>query len=175
MGQTGHWATIFARGQLVRSPVTFRNRVDSKARFSVRRSLRGQQPERRGVANIQSAIPEWILLLARGLYRLHKPRPCEALADVASDKFGQAHARRRIAMAGDHRRCGLPPGQYSSGGYGRKPGKYTGTYGQLRLDWAATSHSSVAIEAVRFDVSDVIRRAGGRDRDYIGVQLASGW
>jgi hypothetical protein len=55
------------------------------------------------------------------------------------------------------------------------PGKYTGTYGQLRFDWAVTSHSSVAVEAVRFDVSDVIRRAGGRDGDYIGVQLASGW
>jgi Alginate export len=55
------------------------------------------------------------------------------------------------------------------------PGSYTGTYGQARIDWAVTPHSSVAVEAVRFDVSDVIRRAGGRDSDYIGVQLAEGW
>jgi Alginate export len=55
------------------------------------------------------------------------------------------------------------------------PGSYTGTYGQARLDWALTPHSSFAVEAVRFDVSDVIRRAGGRDSDYLGVQLAEEW
>jgi hypothetical protein len=55
------------------------------------------------------------------------------------------------------------------------PGSYTGTYGQARLDWAVTPHSSFAVEAVRFDVSDVIRHAGGRDSDYLGVQLAEGW
>jgi hypothetical protein len=55
------------------------------------------------------------------------------------------------------------------------PGSYTGTYGQLRVDWAVTPHSSIAVEAVRFDVSEVIRRAGGRDSDYLGVQLAEGW
>ena len=56
-----------------------------------------------------------------------------------------------------------------------QPGRYTGTYGQFRLDWAITSNLSFAIEAVRFDVSDVIRRVGGHDSDYIGVQLAYGW
>jgi hypothetical protein len=56
-----------------------------------------------------------------------------------------------------------------------QPGRYTGTYGQFRLDWAINSHSSFAIEAVRFDVGDAIRRAGGRDGDYIGVQLANAW
>ena len=56
-----------------------------------------------------------------------------------------------------------------------QPGRYTGTYGQLRLDWAMTPHASFAVEAVRFDVSDVIRRAGGHDSDYLGVQLAYGW
>ena len=40
-----------------------------------------------------------------------------------------------------------------------KPGSYTGTYGQFRVDWAVTPHTSFAIEAVRFDVSDVIRQA----------------
>jgi hypothetical protein len=56
-----------------------------------------------------------------------------------------------------------------------QPGSYTETYGQLRVDWTMTPHSSIAVEAVRFDVSDVIRRAGGRDSDYLGVQLAEGW
>ena len=32
-----------------------------------------------------------------------------------------------------------------------------------------------SVEAVRFDVSDVIRQAGGRNSDYLGVQLAEGW
>jgi hypothetical protein len=60
-----------------------------------------------------------------------------------------------------------------------QPGSYTGTYGQIDLTWAITSHSSFAIEAVRFNVSDVIVRAGGRagghNSDYLGVQFASGW
>jgi hypothetical protein len=55
-----------------------------------------------------------------------------------------------------------------------QPGRYTGTYGQLDLNWAMTSRASFAIQAVRFDVSDVIRRAGGRNSDYLGVQLAYG-
>jgi hypothetical protein len=55
------------------------------------------------------------------------------------------------------------------------PGRYTGTYGQLRLDWAMTSTTSFAIEAVRFDVGDAIQRAGGHDSDYLGVQLANAW
>jgi hypothetical protein len=53
-------------------------------------------------------------------------------------------------------------------------GRYTGTYGQLDLNWAMTSRASFAIQAVRFDVSDVIRRAGGHDSDYLGVQIAYG-
>jgi Alginate export len=56
-----------------------------------------------------------------------------------------------------------------------QPGRYTGTYGQLRLDWTITSHFSFAVEAVRFDVGDAIQRAGGHDSDYLGVQIAYGW
>jgi len=56
-----------------------------------------------------------------------------------------------------------------------QPGRYTGTYGQVDLNWAMTSHSSFAIQAVRYDVGDAIRRAGGRNSDYLGVQLANAW
>ena len=56
-----------------------------------------------------------------------------------------------------------------------QPGRYTGTYGQADLNWAMTSHSSFAIQAVRYDVGDAIRRAGGRNSDYLGVQLANAW
>jgi hypothetical protein len=55
------------------------------------------------------------------------------------------------------------------------PDSYTGTYFQLRLDWVLNPHITFAIEAVHFAVSDVIRNAGGRDADYVGVQLAFGW
>jgi Alginate export len=54
-------------------------------------------------------------------------------------------------------------------------GRYTGTYGQLRLDWAMTSHSSFAVEAVRFDVGNAIQRAGGHNSDYLGVQISNAW
>ncbi len=56
-----------------------------------------------------------------------------------------------------------------------QPDSYTGTYFQLRFDWQLTRQVSFALEAVHFAIGDVIRRAGGRDADYVGVQLAFGW
>jgi hypothetical protein len=56
-----------------------------------------------------------------------------------------------------------------------QPGKYTGTYEQLRADWAYSRAISFALEAVHFGVSDVIRRAGGHDSNYIGLQVSLGW
>jgi hypothetical protein len=56
-----------------------------------------------------------------------------------------------------------------------RPGAYTGTYGQLRVDWSVTRSMSAALEAVHFQVADVIRSAGGRDSDYVGIQYSFGW
>jgi hypothetical protein len=56
-----------------------------------------------------------------------------------------------------------------------QPGSYTGTYGQLRLDWTLTPNLNFAVEATHFAVGDVIRRAGGRDADWVGVQLTLAW
>jgi hypothetical protein len=56
-----------------------------------------------------------------------------------------------------------------------QPGRYTGTYGQARVDWTITPQLSFAVEAVYFNVSDVIVRAGGHNSTYLGVQLAYGW
>jgi hypothetical protein len=55
------------------------------------------------------------------------------------------------------------------------PGSYTGTYAQLRFDWAISRNVSFAVEAVHFNVGEAIRRAGGRNADYVGVQFAFGW
>jgi len=52
---------------------------------------------------------------------------------------------------------------------------YTGTYGQIRLDWAVSRSTAVAVEAVHFQAGDVILRAGGRNSDYVGVELKYGW
>jgi hypothetical protein len=56
-----------------------------------------------------------------------------------------------------------------------EPGRYTGNYYQVRLDSRLDAHSSIAIEAVHFAVSDVIRNVGGHDGNYIGVKYAFGW
>jgi Alginate export len=56
-----------------------------------------------------------------------------------------------------------------------RPGSYTGSYGQLRLDWAMTRSTSFAVEAVHFQIGDAIRRAGGHSSNYLGVQYAVGW
>nr|WP_244432084.1 alginate export family protein [Rhodopseudomonas sp. B29] len=52
---------------------------------------------------------------------------------------------------------------------------WTGSYQQLRLDYAFDAHLSGAIEAVHFEVGDTILRAGGRSSDYLGAQLQYGW
>lgn len=56
-----------------------------------------------------------------------------------------------------------------------RPGQYTGTYGQLRIDWALTKQVALALEAVHFAVSDVIRQVGGHDGDYLGTEIRLGW
>ncbi len=56
-----------------------------------------------------------------------------------------------------------------------RPGQYTGTYGQLRIDWALNKQVALALEAVHFAVSDVIHRVGGHDGDYIGPEIRLGW
>jgi hypothetical protein len=54
-------------------------------------------------------------------------------------------------------------------------GLWTGAYGQIRAEYAFNSHLSGAIEAVYFGVGGTIRRAGGHDSDYVGVELDFGW
>jgi hypothetical protein len=54
-------------------------------------------------------------------------------------------------------------------------GSYTGTYLQARFDWQATEHFSAALEAVRFQVTDSIRQAGGHDSTYLGIEGKLGW
>jgi hypothetical protein len=56
-----------------------------------------------------------------------------------------------------------------------RAGSYTGTYGQLRAEWAATARASFALEMVHFAIGDAIRRAGGHDGDYVGVEFKIGW
>lgn len=56
-----------------------------------------------------------------------------------------------------------------------QPGRYTGTYEQLRLDWAFSRSTSFTIEAVHFGVGEMIRRVGGHDSNYVGIQISQGW
>jgi alginate export protein len=56
-----------------------------------------------------------------------------------------------------------------------RPGRYTGSYGQVRLDWAFDRATSFAVEAVHFVVGDAIRNAGGRDSNYFGAEVKYGW
>ena len=56
-----------------------------------------------------------------------------------------------------------------------RPGRYTGTYGQLRADWVVTRHISLALEAVHFAIGTSVRDAGGHDSNYVGVEFKYGW
>lgn len=56
-----------------------------------------------------------------------------------------------------------------------RPGAYTGSYGQVRLDWSMDRATSFAIEAVHFAVGDALRNAGAHDSNYVGVEIKRGW
>ncbi|WP_442916075.1 alginate export family protein [Lichenihabitans sp. Uapishka_5] len=53
--------------------------------------------------------------------------------------------------------------------------RWTGAYGQLRADYVFDANTTGAVEAVHYDVGDTIRRAGGRDSDYLGVEMKFAW
>ena len=56
-----------------------------------------------------------------------------------------------------------------------KGGNWSGAYAQLRADYALGAHWAGAIEAVHYEIGDVIRSAGGHDSNYIGIELRFGW
>jgi hypothetical protein len=61
------------------------------------------------------------------------------------------------------------PGTAGQGGH------WTGVYGQLRADYAFNANFTGAVEAVHYDVGRAIRMAGGRDSNYLGVEMKFMW
>jgi hypothetical protein len=55
------------------------------------------------------------------------------------------------------------------------PGRYTGTYGQGRIEYAATPHIGLALEVVHFQLGSAIHAVGGHDGNYAGAQFTFGW
>ena len=56
-----------------------------------------------------------------------------------------------------------------------QPGRWTGKYEQLRAELAIGRHWTAAVEGVQYQVGDVIRRAGGLNANYLGIELRFGW
>jgi hypothetical protein len=56
-----------------------------------------------------------------------------------------------------------------------EPGKHSTNYGQLQINWNATRSLAFGLEADRYFVATALRRAGGEDSDYLGVELRWGW
>ncbi|MGF3026666.1 alginate export family protein [Methylobacterium aquaticum] len=52
---------------------------------------------------------------------------------------------------------------------------WSGAYGQLRADYVFAPGLTGAVEAVRFAAGNTIRRAGGKDGTYLGVELRYAW
>lgn len=53
--------------------------------------------------------------------------------------------------------------------------RWTGIYDQFRADWMANANISGAVEAVHLDAGRTLRAAGGRDSNYLGVELKYSW
>lgn len=56
-----------------------------------------------------------------------------------------------------------------------EPGRRSSIYAQLRIDWVLAHDLALALEADHYDVGSVIRRAGGHDSDYLGLEARWGW
>ncbi|HMH67255.1 MAG TPA: alginate export family protein [Pinirhizobacter sp.] len=54
-------------------------------------------------------------------------------------------------------------------------GRRTGSYGQLRGDYAINSNLVAALEMVHFEVGDALRRAGAHNSNYLGAELKYQW
>lgn len=54
-------------------------------------------------------------------------------------------------------------------------GRWTGAYGQVLADYRFGPGLTGTIEAVRYAAGPALRAAGGRDADYLGVELKYGW
>jgi hypothetical protein len=50
-------------------------------------------------------------------------------------------------------------------------GLWTGVYDQLRVDYRFNANLTGAIEAVHYQIGETVRKAGGHDSDYLGVEL----
>ena len=55
------------------------------------------------------------------------------------------------------------------------PGRYTGKYVEVRGDWIITPHYSVGMDGVHYAIGSTIRTAGGRDANYVSVEVRYGW
>ena len=56
-----------------------------------------------------------------------------------------------------------------------RDGRYTGKYAQLRLERQLSANAATSLEAMHFAVGDAIRQTGGRDSDYLGVEMRLMW
>jgi hypothetical protein len=56
-----------------------------------------------------------------------------------------------------------------------EPGRRSSTYGEVQANWNATRSLSFDLEADRYFVAPVLRRAGGHDSDYLEAEVRWGW
>jgi hypothetical protein len=56
-----------------------------------------------------------------------------------------------------------------------RPGNYTGTYFQTRVNWQMSPHIQNALEILYFSAGQAIRGAGGHSSFYIGVESSFAW
>ncbi len=54
-------------------------------------------------------------------------------------------------------------------------GHYTGTYYQTDANWQITPNYASVLQVVYFNVAKAIRRAGGHNSVYVGIELKIGW
>lgn len=51
-----------------------------------------------------------------------------------------------------------------------RPGQYTGTYFQTHFDWQITPNINTMLEVVYFNIASVLRKAGGHNSTYVGIE-----
>ncbi len=143
-------------------------------RLAGRCGLWRPSPRRNTAGHLQSAFPQRLLLHARRMDYLREPAARETVPHASSYSGTCASWSPRLPVATDERRCGLYRAEYTGTrtagqpGSGRGPTPSCGRTGRSRT-------TCCRARSGHFQVGSTIRRAGGSNPNYLGIELRFAW
>jgi hypothetical protein len=120
------------------------------------------------------AVPER-LPNARRLHGIRQLHPHQSVADAASVSIGEGDAAAAAQWRENTADAVYTQPDIPVANTAGRPGAYTGSYGQLPVDWTIDRAAAFAVEAVHFVAGDALHNAWAHDSNYIGIEIKRGW